>query len=462
MLFTELRFLFFFSAVFVVYWLLTSFQRQKWLLLLASYLFYAAWDWRFLSLILFSTIVDFQVGKRLHQKTSYQKLWLYTSIFANLGILGLFKYFDFFAESAVQFAHFLGFPVSDLTLRVVLPVGISFYTFQTLSYSIDIYRGSLKPCTQLLDFSLFVAFFPQLVAGPIERAATFLPQLQTQRCWRLVDVRGASLLFLLGFTKKSVVADNVAPFVDRYFAQPNAWDAMSAWGATVLYAIQIYCDFSGYSDMAIAIAALLGFRLMRNFNAPYLSSDITQFWRRWHMSLSFWLRDYLYISLGGNRKGEIRRQFNLMVTMILGGLWHGAAWTFVVWGGMHGLALIVHKYWFRWSNRPVFPTVLGTAFTFWWVCLGWIFFRAQSLTEAMVAARSWLFWHSDGSSSMGWWWIPTTMVLMGIHFTAQRVGNHQWWRQIPFGLYAFLWGSGLTLAHSLMPTQVNDFIYFQF
>ena len=462
MLFTEIRFLFFFVAIFVVYWSLTSFQRQKWLLLLASYLFYAAWDWRFLSLIWLSTVVDFYVGKRLEANASHRKRWLGTSVFVNLGILGLFKYFNFFADSAVQFAQLLGLPISEVTLQLVLPVGISFYTFQTLSYSIDIYRGSLKPCARLLDFSLFVAFFPQLVAGPIERAATFLPQLQTQRQWSEVDLRGASLLFLLGFTKKAVVADNVAPFVDQYFADPSAWNALSAWGATILYAVQIYCDFSGYSDMAIAVAALLGFRLMQNFNAPYLSADTTQFWRRWHMSLSFWLRDYLYISLGGNRRGERRRQFNLMATMVLGGLWHGAAWTFVVWGFLHGLALIVHKHWSRWQGRPVLPKALNVLGTFWWVCLAWIFFRAQSFEEAFITVRAWLLWDSDGTNSFGWWWIPTVAGLGGVHFAAQRMGRHQWWRQLPLGMYALLWGMGLTLAHSLMPTQFKAFLYFQF
>ncbi|MEN8445884.1 MAG: MBOAT family O-acyltransferase, partial [Cyanobacteria bacterium J06555_13] len=352
MIFTELRFLLFFAVVFGIYW---SLQRNGWRkawILLCSYAFYGAWDWRFLSLIIGSTLVDYIVGLQLGKEETapgIRRRWLMLSLVVNLGALAFFKYANFFATSAVGFFGWLGVPVNSVTLNVVLPVGISFYTFQTLSYSLDIYARRLAPRKSLLDLATFVAFFPQLVAGPIVRASDFLPQLERSRTFSQINVRACLTLFLTGFFKKACVSDNLAPIVDRFFADPASFDALSAWIGVFSYTTQIYCDFSGYSDMAIACAGLLGYELCINFNFPYFASSVTDFWRRWHISLSTWLKDYLYIPLGGNRGGQLFTYRNLLITMVLGGLWHGAAWTFVVWGALHGGALVVHREWRRFA-----------------------------------------------------------------------------------------------------------------
>ncbi|MHC4380608.1 MAG: MBOAT family O-acyltransferase, partial [Planctomycetota bacterium] len=302
MIFTEFRFLGFFLLVFAIHWSLRGARTRKTWLLLTSYAFYAAWDWRFLGLILASTLVDFVTGLRIaaSEDPGTRKWWLRLSLCANLGILGFFKYCDFFLSSTASLVQAMGFEANLPVLELILPVGISFFTFQTMSYSLDIYYRRLEPTRSLLDLSLFVGFFPQLVAGPIVRAKDFLPQLERPQPFAAIAVKPALLLFLSGFIKKAVISDNLAPMVDAYFADPSAWSAGAAWIAVPGYAVQIYCDFSGYSDMAIALAALLGYRLCLNFHGPYLASDIRDFWRRWHISLSTWLRDYLYIPLGGS------------------------------------------------------------------------------------------------------------------------------------------------------------------
>ncbi|MEL7520851.1 MAG: MBOAT family O-acyltransferase, partial [Cyanobacteria bacterium J06553_1] len=307
MIFTEFRFFIFFAVVFGVYWALRSNGWRKAWILACSYAFYGAWDWRFLSLIIGSTLVDYVVGLNLVKCDDSSKVnsskakrsWLALSLCVNLGALAFFKYANFFADSAVGFFSWMGLPVNSVTLGIVLPVGISFYTFQTLSYSLDIYAGQLQPKKNLLDLATFVAFFPQLVAGPIVRAADFLPQLEIARSFDQVNVRACLTLFMVGFFKKACVSDNLAPIVDKYFAAPDTFDAISSWIGVLSYTVQIYCDFSGYSDMAIACAGLLGYELCVNFNFPYFASSITDFWRRWHISLSTWLKDYLYIPVGG-------------------------------------------------------------------------------------------------------------------------------------------------------------------
>jgi alginate O-acetyltransferase complex protein AlgI len=303
MIFTELSFLAFFALVFGVHWWLTSHRARKLWLLAASYFFYGAWDWRFLSLIVGSTALDYVVGLRLegNDDERSRKRWIALSVVANLGLLGVFKYANFFLDSAIRLASALGFEASPHVLGIVLPVGISFYTFQTMSYSLDVYRRELRAVRDPLDFALFVTFFPQLVAGPIVRAIDFLPQLERVRVWRDVRVRACATLFLVGYVKKACIGDNVAELVDPYFKDPALYDALSAWIAVLFYAVQIYCDFSGYSDMAIATAGLFGYELRLNFDFPYFAASIRDFWRRWHMSLSSWLRDYLYIPLGGSR-----------------------------------------------------------------------------------------------------------------------------------------------------------------
>ena len=283
MVFTELRFLFFFLVVFVLHWTLSGATSRKVLLLISSYVFYSAWDWRFASLLLLSTVIDYWVARAIEREPAdrRRKGWLTISLLANLGILGFFKYFNFFVQSGAGFLGWLGLPVDVPTLSIVLPLGISFYTFQTMSYTLDVYRRKLRAAGPL-DFAVFVAFFPQLVAGPIVRASDFLPQLTTLRRWADVVVRPALTLFLIGYIKKACVADNIAPIVDTYFAAPATFTASAAVLAVMLYAVQIYCDFSGYSDMAIGTARLLGYDLCRNFDAPYLSASVTEFWRRWH------------------------------------------------------------------------------------------------------------------------------------------------------------------------------------
>ncbi len=464
MLFTEFRFLPFFLVVLGLHWALRSDRLRKLWLLLASYAFYAAWDWRFLSLILASTAVDWVAGARIHACRAAGRSdrgWVLASVGANLGLLGFFKYFGFFVESGVAFLTWLGLPATAPALTVVLPVGISFFTFQTMSYSLDIHRGRLAPARSPLDLALFVAFFPQLVAGPIVRAADFLPQLAAPRRWSAVEVRPALLLFLSGYVKKACISDNLAPAVDAYFDAPAAFEAAAAWRATLGYAAQIYCDFSGYSDMAIACAALLGYRLALNFDFPYFAVSIQDFWRRWHISLSSWLRDYLYIPLGGSRGSRLFRARNLMLTMLLGGLWHGAAWTFVVWGGLHGLALVAHRAWGAVGQRLPGGRVLGTLLTFWFVCVCWIFFRAADFGDAAEALRGFVLFQGGEEALAGLSW-SLLGGLAAAHAVTRWTGAAERLRALPPPLFGLLLGALTALALAFTPVTYQPFIYFQF
>ncbi len=464
MLFTEFRFLLFFAIVWSLYWLVRSNAIRKILLLVASYAFYAGWDARFLVLIFVSTVIDWVVGRQLHQERDEAKRrrWVTTSVVVNLGILGFFKYFNFFIESAVTASAWLGLPLQAQALEIVLPVGISFFTFQSMSYTIDIHRGRTEP-RGFLDFSLYVAFFPQLVAGPIVRAREFLPQLGSARRLSKVSFRWGLGLFMVGFVKKAAIADNVAPIVDAYFADPAAYDVMASWIAVTLYAVQIYCDFSGYSDMAIATAALLGYELGRNFAAPYFASSLTAFWRRWHISLSTWLRDYLYITLGGNRGGEFKTYRNLFLTMLLGGLWHGAAWTFVIWGALHGLWLIAERLMgVQAERRTGWARYVWIAVTFYVVCVFWIFFRAQSTEVAGDVFRAFVFLQSSGSltfpTALLWWF----GALAGVHALGRLPTLQRLWTTLPPLLVAAILGAGFAIAVSATPVSYRPFIYFQF
>ncbi|MEE4274005.1 MAG: MBOAT family O-acyltransferase [Thermoanaerobaculales bacterium] len=466
MIFTEFRFLFFFVVVFVIRWMLRDLRAQKLWLLLCSYVFYAAWDWRFLSLIWISTAVDYLVGLRLgaEAEVSRRKLWVTASVVTNLSILGIFKYYNFFAESLTSLLSLLGLPVSYSVVHIVLPVGISFYTFQTMSYSLDIYRGRLEPTRSLLDLALFVGFFPQLVAGPIVRARAFLPQLDVRARFQDVDFRSSLVLFMSGYFKKACVSDNIAPYVDRFFAAPDEFTALSAWTAVLLYAAQIYCDFSGYSEMAIACARMLGFELGENFNFPYLATSIKDFWRRWHISLSSWLRDYLYISLGGNRGSTLFTYRNLMLTMLLGGLWHGASWNFVIWGGLHGAALIAHRLWEPFGRRlpTAFSGGFGFVLTMWWVNLAWIFFRAADLGEAMAVTRSYVLFIDNGPRELGPGVLWLLLVLAVLHVAGALSHRSSWWRRAPGWAFAAAYGLLAALALSLVHPAAQPFIYFQF
>ena len=469
MLFTELRYFIFFGVVFAAYWTLSANVQRKWLLLACSYAFYAAWNWKFLILIVASTGIDFFIGGRLGaagispDAQPRRRAWLALSVSWNLGVLFFFKYFNFGIQSAQALLAALGLHSSVHTLQIVLPVGISFFTFQSMSYSIDIYRGNLVPAKSLLDFSTFIGFFPQLFSGPIVRAVDFLPQLAVAR--RFEDVRGRAMLvmFLVGFIKKACIADNLAPFVDEYFANPGHFNALGCWTAVLFYSAQIYCDFSGYTDMAIASAGLLGFEFCRNFDFPYFSSNVGEFWRRWHMSLSSWLRDYLYIPLGGNRGGTLLQYRNLLLTMVLGGLWHGAAWTFVIWGAIHGSALIVHRVCRR---VPFLGSMLGTtggiALTFLTVLIAWIFFRAPNLAIAAEVTRSFVTLKSEGDADFGVGCLVAFGALALIHWLAYKQCVKSYWAQLP--LWQFSLGCGCLLASALpwAPLGYKPFIYFQF
>ena len=483
MLFVEFRFVVFFLVVFAVYWRLRSNTARKTWLLAGSYFFYGCWDWRFLFLIAFSTTVDFFVGRALERSgdATARRRWLVLSLCVNLGLLGTFKYYGFFIDSAQGFAAWLGLHPHLPTLRLVLPVGISFFTFQSLSYTIDVYRGHLRAVRRFSDLALAVSFFPQLVAGPITRAADFLPQLDRARRFSEVDVRACLVLFLIGFVKKACISDAVAGgLVDPFFASPTAYALPGTFLGIVSYAVQIYCDFSGYTDMALAAAGLLGYRLTHNFEFPYFSPSVGAFWQRWHISLSSWLRDYLYIPLGGNRGGRLFVARNLLATMLLGGLWHGAAWHFVWWGGLHGAALVAHRQWRTWlpAERARLPATPGamagalrwlvpaaaTLATFYWVCLCWVFFRAADLHTALEVARPLLTLHARGTGHMAGelYWAILLMALAAVHWANYRRWFTGTWRRLPRWAFALAYGVAVGLALLFVPARYAPFIYFQF
>ena len=380
MVFNSWLFVVFFAVVFGLYIRLRR-PAQNWLLLVASCFFYGWWDWRFLFLVGFSTVIDFWVGLKLdatddaHRRRQY----LLFSVVSNLTLLGFFKYFNFFADSAYKLLHRAGLDASHWRLDIVLPVGISFYTFHALSYTIDVYRRDLKATNHFRDFSLFVMFFPQLVAGPIGRATHQLPQYLRDRHVTLAGVREGGWLILWGFFKKVCVADNLARLVDPNFALAATLNGTVAYLTVLAFAYQIYCDFSGYTDIARGCAKMMGFDILPNFRRPYAASDPSDFWRRWHISLSSWLRDYLYIPLGGNRRGRLMTYRNLLITMVLGGLWHGASWNFVWWGVYHGLLLAAFQVWssYRAASGRTFalPRPVAIALMFHVTLVGWLLFR---------------------------------------------------------------------------------------
>jgi len=383
-----------FLPLFLICFFSTRGQVRLLVSLIGSYVFYGWWDVRFLSLILLSTMIDYFIGLRLGsaENPNVRRKWLWASLISNLGILFAFKYFNFFRDSLVDAFASVGMQLDAPTINIIVPVGISFYTFQTLSYTIDIYLKHIRAEPSFLRFAVFVSFFPQLVAGPIVRASDFLPQLYRDRplLWRNCVTGGTQIM--MGFVKKCVIADSLAPFIDVAFENPEARTSITLILAVIFYAFQIYCDFSGYSDIAIGMARVMGYHFPSNFRRPYFADSFSEFWQRWHISLSSWLRDYLYIPLGGNRKGKTRTYINLMLTMLIGGLWHGAAWTFVIWGGLHGLYLVLQRLLSagivklgggRINNNIVFRFACGIC-VFSLVCLAWIFFRAQSLEGAVA------------------------------------------------------------------------------
>ncbi len=392
MLFNTFQFAYFFAILFPTYWALRHYHRaQNLLLLLAGYYFYACWEPKFLAILILSTVVDFGCGLAVESAEGHRKrkFFLVISMLLNLGMLGYFKYYNFFAESLQVALARGGINIPLSHIQVVLPIGISFYTFQSMSYVIDVYRKDIKPTRNLLEFATFVSFFPHLVAGPIMRPTTLLPQVQSPRKFNLDQMYQGAYLIFWGLTKKVVVADNLAPIVNDLFGKWQTIDGGLAMLAIYAFAFQIYCDFSGYTDAARGIAKCLGIELALNFNLPYFAANPQEFWGRWHMSLSKWLQDYLYIPLGGSRGGSFLTYRNLMLTMIIGGLWHGAAWTFIIWGTYQGLILVGHR-----LAKPLLARVTPTTpidqacwkavriiATFHMVCLGWLIFRAGSMEQ---------------------------------------------------------------------------------
>ena len=389
MLFNSIEFVIFFPVILLLYWSLfnrKSVRLRNAFLLIASYIFYGWWDYRFLGLIMLSSLVDFWCGKQIFQASTRKtkRLFLIVSLSVNLGILFFFKYFGFFTEEFVALFNSWGYTVHPVTLNIILPVGISFYTFQTLSYTIDIYRERLKPTHDWLAFFTFVSFFPQLVAGPIERAQHLLPQFSSLKKFDYERASNGFRQLLWGFFAKITVADSVAPLVDSIFSHYETIGSGTLALGAVLFSIQIFADFAGYSNIAIGLAAILGFDLMQNFNNPYFSRNIREFWTRWHISLSSWFRDYVYIPLGGNRCSKPRYSINVMATFILSGLWHGANWTFITWGAIHGMFYLLTKPFvnktradkIRPGNWPAITT------TFVVVTIAFLFFRAENISQA--------------------------------------------------------------------------------
>ena len=395
MIFNSISFAIFLPIIFVLYWAMSNRKLvyQNVLLLAASYVFYGFWDTRFLILIFISSLSDYLIGLQLSkaEKDTLRKRWLALSLFINLGILFSFKYFNFFIDSFINLSQSFDFQANINTLKIILPVGISFYTFQTLSYTIDIYKQKIKPTRNVIDFFTFVSFFPQLVAGPIERAAQLLPQFQIKRHFNYEYAVSGIRLILFGLFKKVVVADRLAYSVNLVYDSPQEFSGLAIITATIFFAIQIYCDFSGYSDIAIGTARLFGFDLMTNFKTPYFSTSIRDFWQRWHISLSTWFRDYVYIPLGGNRVSKGRWWLNVMTTFTVSGLWHGANWTFVIWGGIHGLFYAIEKQF----EQVRLPKIISGILVFIIVCIAWIFFRADNLNDAILLIQNATHWSGD-------------------------------------------------------------------
>jgi D-alanyl-lipoteichoic acid acyltransferase DltB (MBOAT superfamily) len=436
-------------------------RARRMLLLAASYAFYMAWNPPFVALLIGSTGLDFVAARRIHasRAAGSRRGWLLASVAGNLGVLGFFKYGDFFASN-LWGALSLDAPHPGLLRDLVLPMGISFYTFQSMSYTIDVYRRVRRPARSLLDLALYVAFFPQLVAGPIVRAGEFLPQLERPRRPSAEDrLAGLDPLFR-GLAKKVILADTLGAYVDLVYAAPQDFGAINHWLALYAYAFQIYFDFSGYSDMAIGSARLLGFRIPENFRLPYLARGPADFWRRWHITLSTWLRDYLYVSVGGSRGSRLFTARNLMITMLLGGLWHGAAWGFVVWGAYHGVWLVMHRALCRDRQLLRLPAWLSLALTFHGVCLGWVFFRARSLSDAALVLRQ------LGDLSQPLVGIePGVLAALALAFLSHGLGASGSLRRAWNGRGADLRGLGyaaIAAAAYLVGSESTRFIYFQF
>lgn len=486
MLFNSIDFAVFLPIVFALYWALNKLglKYQNMLVLIASYIFYGWWDWRFLSLIAFSTLVDYTVGNQMVKATAGRKKTLFwTSILVNLGLLGFFKYYNFFLDNFVTAFSFFGKDLELGSLNIILPVGISFYTFQTMSYTIDVYRGKLEPSKNIIAFGAYVAFFPQLVAGPIERAINLLPQFSKPKKFNYEQAVDGMRQILWGLFKKVVIADTCATVVNEVFTNTGFYAGPVLILGAIFFAFQIYGDFSGYSDIAIGTARLFGFNLMQNFAFPYFSRDIGEFWRRWHISLSTWFRDYLYIPLGGSKGTRNTVIRNVFIIFLVSGFWHGANWTFIVWGGLNALYFIPLL--LRGNNRryldvvakdkhlPSIKELLAMGITFGLTCFAWIFFRANSLEHAFHYCYALL----SGMKSAEFYWKAiefaqtyigiSIVAFLGLFILLEWIG-----RMNQFGIERFALNRPKILRRSfyiflafvifLYGQKQTDFIYFQF
>ena len=482
MLFNSIDFAVFLPVVFIFYWFFTNnnLRLQNLLIVAASYIFYGWWDWRFLSLIFFSTVVDYSMGILLSKEDSgtRRKIYLWVSILINIGLLGFFKYYNFFLDNFISAFRLFGIALQARSLQIILPVGISFYTFQTLSYTIDVFRRKLEPTRDLIAFAAFVSFFPQLVAGPIERASNLLPQFYERRHFDLAKATDGMRQILWGLFKKIVIADNCAEFANQIFNNSADMNGSTLALGALFFTFQIYGDFSGYSDIAIGTSRLFGFDLMRNFAFPYFSRDIAEFWRRWHISLSTWFRDYLYIPLGGSRGGRWMKVRNTFAIFLVSGFWHGANWTFLVWGGLNALYFLPLQ--LTNSNRthldtvakgkslPSFRELLQMLITFVLVMLAWIFFRSNDLGHAIqylstLFSSSFFSGPSFPEMKRAWSILLLVVVFLAVEW---RGREHQYAiayfhayrrRGIRWTLYLLI-----CLLIFLYQGSQQDFIYFQF
>lgn len=476
--FISLTYLVLLGTVFALYWSFPTKRAQNLVLLVASYLFYGWWDWRFLGLILLSSVTDYTLGLAIagSETVRRRRFFVGVSLAFNLGILGFFKYFNFFEHSLAALANQAGWQMGEFTLNVILPVGVSFYTFQSLSYIFDVNRGRLKPTHNLLDFLAYVSFFPQLVAGPIERAERLLPQFQQARVFDYEQACAGCREMLWGLIKKAWLADSFGYYVRQVYGAPESASGGQLLLGTLFFGLQVYCDFSGYSHIAIGSARLLGVNLMRNFAYPYFATSPTDFWHRWHISLSTWFRDYLYFPLGGSRGTKARTCANIFVVFLISGLWHGAAWTFVIWGCLHGLMLITRELFRAKDGKavvpsaeesnwlPSWPFIWRMAGTFVAVNFCWIFFRANSFNEAMLVIERIFTWAPG--EHLGTWQAGRLAVfgvlLLLAEWTWRRyvhpLAALNWPLPLRFALYTVLLWACVVYA----PPEPSTFIYFAF
>ncbi len=482
MLYNSFQFLIFFPLVVCFYFAIP--HKYRWILLLvASYYFYMCWKAEYLLLIVCSTLIDYFAGLRMGRVAEKEKrrIYLILSLVANLGLLFTFKYFNFVNESLRQVFQHFNVLYNVPSLKVLLPVGISFYTFQTLSYTIDVYRGEREPERHLGIFALYVSFFPQLVAGPIERSTRLLPQFFEKVAFDYRRVKDGLILMAWGFFKKVVIADWVAIFVNQVYNHPEMYPGLPGIVATYFFAFQIYCDFSGYSDIAIGAAQVMGYRLMLNFRRPYFSKSISEFWKRWHISLSSWFRDYLYIPLGGNRVKRARMYLNIFIVFLVSGFWHGANWTFIVWGGLHGVFLLISRWTAEWRHRlhrfvgltkyPDLHRFLKVLVTFHLVWFSWIFFRANSISDAFLIIRNLftafepatLLTVSGFTSQHFILSVLSIVILLGVELFQRNHDIRGWLSQRPVVLrWAFYYGLIMFILLFGAYDNANEFIYFQF